>query len=361
MFLSFIIPIYNASAYLEECILSCYRQDIPLTEYEVICVDDGSTDESLEIIHRLSENRPNIKLIHQNNSGVGKARNTGLEAAAGDYIWFVDADDIVRENCLSTFRQLVYEKDLDRLSFRYYRFSDESAEERNAWLSDPEHRKGAGYDNMVWPNLFSRDFILREKVRFETDIPYGEDTLFVFLLQLAKPKEMNLDEAYYFWRQHSASATKQHSEQKKQIMIRSYFKVASFVHQAYENCSDSDLEMKSFIADKAFMLELKALEQLAKIKQPAYSQILRELRKQGQYPVKRLPEAKYTVWECAKEPSGLGAFRNILQYYSIYPWALFLSSIPYRLQRVKNTLSRNMRKNKTMSKLLNIKNKMLGR
>ena len=361
MFLSFIIPVYNVASYLKECVESCCAQDIPSSEYEVICINDGSTDNSREILQDLSMNYQNLVFIEQPNGGVSKARNAGLEVARGDYVWFVDADDVIRENCLAQLREMVSSKEFDRLTFRYYRFTNESILERKAWLQDPNHRTGGGFDNMACPNIFSREFLLREKASFETGIPYGEDTLFVFRLQLAKPRELNLNEPFYYWRQHSTSATQQQTDQSRLVRIRSLIHVAGLVRQEYDKFLQKDIEMRSFIADKALMLELKALEQLAQLKQPAFSSILRELRNQGDYPIRKLPEAKYTVWECAKERSGLGTLRNILQYYSIHPWGLYLSALPYWAQRTKVSLSRKMRKNPVMNRLLDLKNRIIRR
>lgn len=94
MKLSVIIPVYNAEAYLEKCVESVLA--FPM-EKEVILVDDGSKDRSGEICERLAIKYEGlgIKVIHQKNKGVSAARNAGLEIATGDYVWFVDSDDIV--------------------------------------------------------------------------------------------------------------------------------------------------------------------------------------------------------------------------------------------------------------------------
>ena len=87
--LSIVIPIYNSSKSIERCLLSIKQQNVNKNKIEIIAVDDGSTDDSLEIIKRCK----NIKVYHQENKGVGAARNFGIEKAKGKYIWFVDSDD----------------------------------------------------------------------------------------------------------------------------------------------------------------------------------------------------------------------------------------------------------------------------
>ena len=107
MFLSIVVPVYNAELYLEECLHSLFTQDLPQADYEVICVDDGSTDKSGFILKSFSEKHPNLTIITQENSGVATARNTGLSAARGDYIWFVDADDVIQTNILRKLRGIL--------------------------------------------------------------------------------------------------------------------------------------------------------------------------------------------------------------------------------------------------------------
>ena len=98
--LSIVIPVYNVSAYLEKCVLSCFNQDISEKFYEVILVNDGSTDTSLQICKSLKIKYPEIKLITQVNKGLSGARNTGLNHAIGTYVWFVDSDDWIEKNTL---------------------------------------------------------------------------------------------------------------------------------------------------------------------------------------------------------------------------------------------------------------------
>lgn len=89
--ISIIIPIYNGEDYLEQCINSVLNQTIK--ELEIICIDDGSTDSSVEIIHKYQRFEKRIILLRQNNQGQGKARNNGIKIATGKYISFLDADD----------------------------------------------------------------------------------------------------------------------------------------------------------------------------------------------------------------------------------------------------------------------------
>ena len=121
MFLSIIIPIYNVEQYIEKCILSCERQNIEKSDYEIICINDGSTDRSEEIVKALKNNYNNIVALSQKNKGVSCARNLGLEKARGEYIWFVDGDDFVQENVLSDIKSILKGSNCKRLKIGVYR------------------------------------------------------------------------------------------------------------------------------------------------------------------------------------------------------------------------------------------------
>ena len=89
---SVIIPIYNVEDYIEECLVSVLNQT--LKEIEIICVDDGTKDSSMEIVERYAKEDDRIVIIHRENGGLSAARNTGLEAATGEYVYFLDSDDL---------------------------------------------------------------------------------------------------------------------------------------------------------------------------------------------------------------------------------------------------------------------------
>lgn len=118
--LSFIVPFYNVEPYIEECIRSLYTQNIPWDEYEVICVDDCSPDGSRAIVERLQKEYPTLQLLTTpENLRQGGARNMALDVAKGKYIWFIDSDDYIQTNCLSTLLKQAEEENLDILDFDY--------------------------------------------------------------------------------------------------------------------------------------------------------------------------------------------------------------------------------------------------
>lgn len=113
--ISIIVPVYQAEKYLHKNLSSLIRQN--LTDYEIICIDDGSTDASAKIIHEFMAQSMHIKYYYQHNSGVSAARNLGLSKAQGEYIMFVDADDSIRLNSLKGIYRKVKETGADIFVF----------------------------------------------------------------------------------------------------------------------------------------------------------------------------------------------------------------------------------------------------
>ena len=114
--MSIILPVYNVERYIEKCLISLLgKQDFEQTDYEVIIINDGSTDDVLSIIQRYTIQYSNIRIYNQKNQGQSAARNYGLKVAQGEYIWFVDPDDWIEDNVLKTLYQEVSEQQLDCL------------------------------------------------------------------------------------------------------------------------------------------------------------------------------------------------------------------------------------------------------
>lgn len=115
--LSIVVPVYNVQSYIEKCILSLEQQDIEADNYEVLVINDGSSDGSVAIIERLQQKYSNIRLLHKSNGGLGSARNYGIKHAVGKYIMFVDSDDYIENNVFSIMLSELDEHNLDYLGY----------------------------------------------------------------------------------------------------------------------------------------------------------------------------------------------------------------------------------------------------
>lgn len=114
--ISIIVPIYNVAPYLKRCVDSLLAQDMPIDEYEILLIDDGSTDDSGQLADEFANEHNNIVAYHKPNGGLSSARNYGLDKAQGEYIWFVDSDDRISENILQNLYLYCKENKLDFVS-----------------------------------------------------------------------------------------------------------------------------------------------------------------------------------------------------------------------------------------------------
>ena len=183
--ISIIIPVYNAERTLCKCLDSILEQNF--NNYEIILVNDGSKDSSLEICKEYSSKHQNISVINQNNAGVSSARNAGLEIAKGDWITFIDSDDYIEDvffNCLDT-----YNEDLIILNSKNLSPTGNISNSLFSKMSRQLHDKNSithfisnNIDNMLFrgpcAKFYKKELI--KNIRFDTNMKIGEDSHFVF-------------------------------------------------------------------------------------------------------------------------------------------------------------------------------------
>ena len=237
MKLSIIVPIYNVAPYLRKCVDSLLAQDI--SDYEIILVDDGSTDESGAIADEIAASpQPlpegkgaSIKVIHQANAGLSAARNTGIVAAIGDYIMFVDSDDYLQPNVLGTLMEQVERDNLDVLRFRYQNVR-ESGEvfvphegmktDYNNYSSEPTDGLTFLNDRM-WVQCYVVQFLVRREIVLQeqfTPSIYFEDTDWTprMLLRADWVASTDLVVYNYLWREGSITLSqKDINKMRKQL------------------------------------------------------------------------------------------------------------------------------------------------
>lgn len=184
MRLSIVVNMYNTAQFIPKCLNSLINQDIPGNSYEIILVDDGSTDNSLELANTyLNEKRnypswPDIRICSHPNKGLAGARNTGVDAATGEYLCFVDPDDYIEENSLASLLQQMDEEQLDILRFNY-----QKVDENYQYLADSELEANFNYSSQimsgnefmknrltttcyVWAYIYRLDLIKQHNIRF---------------------------------------------------------------------------------------------------------------------------------------------------------------------------------------------------
>lgn len=291
MFLSIIVPVYNAEQYLAECLQSLLEQDIPKEDYEILCVNDGSKDNSLNILREFEGKYANIVVIDKENGGVVTARNTGLDAARGEYIWFVDSDDFLKANIMGTLRNIVLETNCDRLTVGGYLFTDALTEAEQALSQQKKLPINVPwYDAVVWRNLFRRSFLQEHDLCFHyPDLTHGEDGLFMYEVTLFSPKSAGIEEAVYFYREHSGSAETASSLENRRKKLRSYIRITKILQGYYQSG-----KMDAGTVNKLMSFLWFSLYEIAKLPLRESRKALCELKQADLFPYQRPPQCTLT-------------------------------------------------------------------
>lgn len=208
---SIVVPVYNTGMYLEQCLNSILEQTY--RNLEIICVNDGSTDDSTDILNEYASKDARIKVIHQENSGVSAARNRGLDAATGEYVTFVDGDDWVEAEAYERMiRQFANDVDIVAMGAVIDGETDNKKGLEEYFNRLPMGLVAATPSVFVGLNLslptkvYRRSLIEQYSIRFPVGISYGEDSAF-FCCVLAHSRALyNVGTRYYHYVQHESSA-----------------------------------------------------------------------------------------------------------------------------------------------------------
>ncbi len=326
-FLSIVVPVYNAARYLAETLDSLLDQDI--SDYEILCINDGSTDASPEILEDYSRRYGSIRVIHQKNAGVSTARNVGIDNARGKFLWFVDADDLIAPNILGKCKAIVEETGCQRLAFGGYSFEDVLPQAQ--WQNRESLPCNAPGENcVVWRTWFHVDF-LREQVLYfrHPDITHGEDQLFMFEVIRTHPRTVTIPDIVYFYRVHSGSAENGRSLPNRRKRLKSHIRVVEELNRYYRQ--DGTTES----ADLLMSILWHVLYQIASMPKADADPALEKLKQMGLYPIQRLPEADVRKSYLVDDSGAVG---KVLEFFCSHihrPWAY---GVLRTLHQVKNKI-----------------------
>lgn len=226
--ISVIIPIYNSEAYLERCLTSVIQNTYQ--NLQILCVDDGSTDRSPEILSRYAASDPRITVLTQPNSGVSQARNLGLQHALGDYVCFVDSDDWVHREYFAVLHRGIVSKNADMAVVGYsevYRYAQEDAvseipEVAPRILSQSEYASSGFVAFSPWGRIFRRCRL--EGLSFPKNIHFAEDQIFniCFFSRLSAPTIVSVDVPLYFYFQRPGSLVRSTNPERFLVIAQWY-------------------------------------------------------------------------------------------------------------------------------------------
>ena len=231
--LSIIIPVYNVEKYVWKTLESIFESTLPKSELEVIVVNDGTKDNSMSIVNEFAAKFDNLKIINQENQGLSVARNTGLKAARGKYVWFVDSDDWIEYDSLPFLLKHLEHSDKDVLMFKIREYDEEGRILLERFFHDNKNEEQISGTNVVLYQkkygvditpmqqyVISRDFLLSNKLFFVPGI-YHEDKEFAPRMLINAKKVTIIPKVIYcYLRRNSGSITTDDSLQKKRCLSK---------------------------------------------------------------------------------------------------------------------------------------------
>ena len=256
---SVIIPVYNVEEYLEECVNSVVKQSYK--DIEIILIDDGATDRSGQICDELSKRDQRIKVYHRKNEGVSATRNYGLDIASGEWIFFVDSDDIIHSRTIEyAMSHVEMDDDICFIGFKEIFDAPEGPEEKyekvEAYIKKLKKedlkdlqfrifnrdRRAICNKNIIkasspW-KIFRKDLISKNNIRFKEDLVNGEDGVFNLYAYRYARHAIAIELPLYYYRQRGDSVTNKYTKNVE--------KDFSKLHQAYREFILSDNESDEF-------------------------------------------------------------------------------------------------------------------
>ena len=265
---SIIVPIYNAEKYLDSCIQSVLRQTY--TNWELILIDDGSTDKSGRIAEEYGFADERITVFHQKNLGVSLARNQGIDEATGNYVVFLDADDELIEDCLAKTVNIAEETNADVVAGRSCE-NQELFKDRIIWTG-AEALENSLKDHLftysACAKLIRREFI--GKTRFTPDIRINEDSYFVFQLLCKQNVFVLTNDVIYFYRANSESSS-------RTVFSEKYFDILKVSDLKYKKIEEQFPQMHDLAKNMLLKARMNVLRILAVRTRDEYRDVEKKL------------------------------------------------------------------------------------
>lgn len=245
MLLSIVVPIYNVEMYIAKCLQSAIHNGMDSDDFEIIVIDDESRDNSVAIVEEFKNVHTTIKLFSQKNKGLGGARNTGIDNASGNYILFLDSDDLLLPNTIKQIICMAIENDLDILEFGAQGIDEKNRivykrtnSTENVVYSGVDYYKKIRYMDSACNKLYKRSFLAENKLRFLEKL-YIEDYEFNTRVFLTAKKVMASDVIVSSFLQSPNSITRNIDPLKREKMKNDIIFVMNLIKDQKKSNSDS--------------------------------------------------------------------------------------------------------------------------
>lgn len=265
--LSVIVPVYNVEQWLLRCLESLYRQKLSEKEFEVVIVNDGSMDDSLNIAKMFAANHTNVNIISRENGGLSAARNTGLENAKGNYVWFVDSDDFIEPNSIKHPLEFAEENQLDVMCF-YFQLAHENGTIQTLQysprrscevLSGPDFVSETGFVMSPWAAIYRREFLLEQDLKFMEGILH-EDEEFSPRAQFLAKRIAHLPDVVYNYFQRSGSIMK---SARSSIRVKSFLAISDSLNEFMLSRTEDGTPANNFFRKRILFVFSQALSHWA--------------------------------------------------------------------------------------------------
>lgn len=259
---SIIVPIYNAEKYINRCVDSILHQEY--TDYELILVDDGSTDSSGKICDAYASRDPRIRVFHKSNTGVSDTRNYALDRARGVYLQFLDSDDWITPDATKLFVRAATEHQCDLVISDFYRvvgkrishkgdIEEEGILNREAYAAHMMENPADFYYGVLWNKLYRRDLVEKYRLRMDAEISWCED--FMFNLEYIRHAESFyiLQAPVYYYVKTEGSLVSQGMSISKTIKMK--LMMFDYYHNFYKHVLDEEEYEKNRLQVYSFLLK----------------------------------------------------------------------------------------------------------
>jgi glycosyltransferase involved in cell wall biosynthesis len=247
--ISVIIPVYNVERYLQRCLDSVINQTFK--DIEILCVNDGSTDNSLTILNEYAQKDTRIKILNKVNGGLSSARNYGLDNAAGEYCYFLDSDDWIEVGTIQILHNIMLDNDVDCVVHNAQNIPESQTEEKiaigcQAWF-DSRSKVDGIYEIplninkeiacVAWNKLYKMDIINKFHCRFPEGL-INEDEAFIWIYMIHCNTYYYVDKKFYNYLRRSSSIMGQKDNDIKALDILKIQKIIFETVKKYKNIND---------------------------------------------------------------------------------------------------------------------------
>ncbi len=240
MDLSIIVPVYNVEKYIRMCLLSIFQQGLEDSRFEVIVINDGSTDQSINVIEDIIGQHPNIIIVHEENQGLSVARNNGIAKAKGKYILFIDSDDMLVTNSLCPILDKAIEYNADLVVADFIKLENEDTFKEPSLDSNSivfEEKNGEELllelneqQCFVWRTIYRKEFLIERDISFVPNI-YYEDVPFTHECYIKATRCLKTTWPIYVYKLRSGSITSSFNIQKAESFIISASKTWGLLYK----------------------------------------------------------------------------------------------------------------------------------